>query len=333
MILNSEDEILVTGGAGFIGSHLVDKLMKLGFKTNVLDNLSSGSEENISQWKDHSDFNFIKGDCLNPRDIRKAIEGCTVVFHLAANPNVRAGQTDVRIDLDQNFIATYNILEEMHNSETAKIIVFASSSTVYGETTIIPTPEASGAFKPISLYGASKLACEAYISAYCHMFDLKGIIYRFANIIGSRNQKGVIWDFINKLSKKSKELEILGDGTQAKSYLLVEECIEAFLLGLKNVKSRLEIFNIGSEDKVSVITIAETITKLMKMEKVNFRFKQEAEGGRGWAGDVKTMLLDISKFKKLGWNPKYNSLKSIIEAAKEIIEESILSDCHVQEFS
>jgi len=316
-----ERRFLVTGGAGFIGSHLVDSLMNHGAVVTVLDNLSNGSRENLSQWIGRPNFSFLVGDCLSREDIEKAIEDCDIVFHLAANPDVRAGKLDTRIDLEQNLIATHSVLEQMRKTETAKKMVFTSSSTVYGEATVIPTPENYGSLEPISLYGASKLACEALISAYCHMFDIRGMIYRFANIIGPRSRHGVIWDFIQRLIANPRELEILGDGRQTKSYLLVEECVEAFLVGLEKTSDRFEIFNVGSEDGVDVTTIARIVTESMGLKDVSLRYRMEVEGGRGWVGDVKVMLLDISKLKRLGWKPKHNSFGSVVEASKHLLKE------------
>lgn len=313
--------VLVTGGAGFIGSHLVDTLMKNGAIVTVLDNLAYGSKENLSRWLGHSNFSLTIGDCLNPGDVQKAIESCDLVFHLAANPDVRVGKIDTKIDLEQNVIATHNLLEEMRKSQTAKILAFTSSSTVYGEAAAIPTTESYGPLKPISLYGASKMACEALISAYCHMFDMRGTVYRFANIVGSRSRHGVIWDFIQKLMANPKELEILGDGTQKKSYLLVEDCIDAFLFALEKSSEIFEIFNVGSEDTVDVNTIARVITDSMGLENVSFRYRREVEGGRGWVGDVRFMLLDISKLKRVGWKPKRNSYESVVEASKQLLNE------------
>ncbi|MEM2554692.1 MAG: NAD-dependent epimerase/dehydratase family protein [Nitrososphaerota archaeon] len=313
--------IAITGGAGFIGSHLVDKLMEKGAIINVIDNLSKGCIENISKWIGNEKFNFIKGDCLNKEDIRKAIKDCEIIFHLAANPEVRIGAINTSIDFKQNIIATYNILEEARKSKTIKTIVFTSSSTIYGEAKKIPTPEDYAPLIPISMYGSSKLACEALISAYCNMFNLKGIIYRLANIIGSRCKHGVIWDFINKLKNNPRKLEILGDGTQKKSYLLVNECIEAILIGLEKTYEKIEIYNIGSEDFITVKEIAEIIVNEMNLKNVEFIYTGGVDGGRGWIGDVKTMLLDISKIKKLGWKPKYNSRKAVRIATRQILEE------------
>ena len=314
-------KVLVTGGAGFIGSHVVDFLMRNGLEVNVLDNLSRGSKENLSRWLENEHFKLFIGDCLRREDIRKAIEDCCIVFHLAANAEVRLGSKDTKVDLEQNVIATHNILEEMRHSDMANTIVFTSTSTVYGDASVIPTPEDYGPLKPISLYGASKLACEAMISAYSHLFDIKAVVYRFANIVGSRSRHGVIWDFIHKLTVNPRELEILGDGTQSKSYLHVSDCVEAFIVGLKTVKEGFDIFNVGSEDRVDVNTIARIVIEEMGLEDVKLRYKMDIKGGRGWLGDVKFMLLDISKLKSLGWRPRHNSAESIRLATREILTE------------
>lgn len=313
--------ILVTGGAGFIGSHIVDNLMKKGGKVRLLDNLSTGSMDNVAQWIERSDFTFVNGDCLNRKDIREAMKGCNLVFHLAANPEVRVGAVNTEIDFQQNIVATYNVLEAMRESETAKTIVFTSTSAVYGDARILPTPEEYGSLEPISLYGASKLACEALISAYCHTFDMRGVIYRFANIVGSRSRHGVIWDFIHKLVENPLELEILGDGNQTKSYLMVDECVDALLFGLEHTSERVEIYNIGSEDQISVKEIARIVTEQMDLKEVRFRYTGGVRGGRGWIGDVKTMFLDVSKMKRLGWKPRYNSAQSVKTATDHILGE------------
>jgi UDP-glucose 4-epimerase len=207
----------------------------------------------------------------------------------------------------------------MRKSETGKTIVFTSTSTVYGDAKILPTPEEYSPLEPISLYGASKMACEALISAYCHTFDMHGIIYRFANIVGARSRHGVIWDFIHKLSENPQELEILGDGTQTKSYLIIDECVDALLFGLEQASERVEIYNIGSEDQVTVKEIARIVTKQMGLKDVEFRYTGGVRGGRGWIGDVKTMALDISKMKASGWKPRRNSVESVEAATNKLL--------------
>ena len=312
--------LLVTGGSGFIGSHLVDRLMRKHKKVTVLDNLSAGSIDNIAEWSEHPNFTLIKGDCLNREDLRKALENCGLVFHLAANPEVRVGAVDTDIDFEQNIVATRNVIEEMYRNETANTIVFTSTSTVYGDAKTLPTAEEYGTLEPISLYGASKLACEALISAYCHMFNLRGVLYRFANIVGARSRHGVIWDFIHKLLETPRELEILGDGTQAKSYLLVDDCVDALLLGLEHTSKKIEIFNIGSEDQISVKDIAKIVAQEMGLVDVGFHYTGGVCGGRGWIGDVKTMFVDISKIKQLGWKPRSNSAEAVRKATKQILQ-------------
>jgi UDP-glucose 4-epimerase len=310
-------KILVTGGAGFIGSHLVDKLTEQGKEVIVLDNLSSGRKEFIQQHFGSSRFNFYQVDLLTD-ELDKYFKDIDEVWHLAANPDVRAALKNTRIDIDQNILVTYNILEAMRKNGVKRIL-FTSSSTVYGEAKQIPTPENYAPLFPISLYGATKLACEALISAYCHTFDMSAVIFRLANVIGPRSTRGVIYDFINKLKKNPNELEILGDGNQKKSYLYIDDCINGMLIGAKNANKRIEIFNLSSEDWITVKEIGEIVCKKLKL-KPKFSF---TGGKRGWKGDVPLMLLDISKIKNLGWKARHNSVKAIrvtLESCNEFSE-------------
>ena len=308
--------ILVTGGAGFIGSHLIDALIEKGNEVKCIDNFSSGRKEFIEQSMDKG-LELIEGDLLNRDDIKKALSGCDTVFHLAANPDVRLGVENTEVHLEQNIIATYNLLEEMRKADVKKI-AFTSSSTVYGEAEQIPTPESYGPLIPISLYGASKLAAEGLISAYCYTFDMQSVIYRFANVVGPRSTHGVTYDFIKKLRKNSHVLEILGDGSQKKSYLYISDCIDAMLFGMEKSKSKVEIFNIGSEDWVDVKKIADIVSREMGLSP-EYRFTGGVDGGRGWKGDVKIMRLSIDKLKNMGWKPEYGSKESIEMTAKWLI--------------
>ncbi|MEM3386091.1 MAG: NAD-dependent epimerase/dehydratase family protein [Nitrososphaerales archaeon] len=309
--------VLVTGGAGFIGSHLVDALMERGEEVAVLDNLSRGRVENVAKWFGHERFKFMRGDLLHPSDIRLAMDGCEVVFHLAANPEVRLGALDTRVDYEQNVLATYNLLEAVR--EFGVGVVFASTSTVYGEADVIPTPENYGPLKPISLYGASKLACEALISGYAHMFGLNSVILRLANVVGPRCAHGVIYDFVMKLRSNPNVLEVLGDGTQRKSYLYVDDVVDAFLLASRNLQQdRLQVYNVGSEDQVDVLSIAKIVVDEMGLKDVAFRCAGGLEG-RGWVGDVKEMLLDVSKIKKMGWRPRSRSVEAVKLAVREFL--------------
>ena len=314
--------ILVTGGAGFIGSHMVDALMSDDAEVRVLDNLSNGTLNNIQRWLRDSSFEFIKGDLLNEKDLERAVDECEVIFHLAANPEVRIGASAPEIHFEQNVVATYRLLEAMRRSGSSDLLVFTSSSTVYGDASEIPTPEDYGPLKPISIYGASKLASEALISSYASTYGFRAIICRLANIIGPRSRHGVIYDFIWKLRKNQEELEILGDGTQAKSYLYIDDCISAILTIIKETRGEVEIFNIGSEDWVDVKTIAKIVVEEMGLKNVSFRFTGGVDGGRGWKGDVKYMLLSIEKLRSLGWKPRFNSAEAVRKTAKEILKET-----------
>jgi len=315
--------VLITGGAGFIGSHLVDALMVRGEEVCVFDNLSTGSLENVRHWLGSPNFTFIRGDLLSLMDLGKLeIERYSLIFHFAANPEVKIGLTEPDIHFQQNIVATYNLLELIRRAGARPILVFASTSTVYGEASRIPTPEDYAPLKPISTYGASKLACEALITAYAYTYGFKAVIYRLANIVGARSRHGVIYDFIRKLERNPEELEILGDGAQTKSYLHVKDCVDAILLGLENLTEQVEIFNVGSEDQVDVKTIAQIVIDEMKLENVKLIFTGGVEGGRGWKGDVKNMLLDITKLKTLGWRPRLNSKEAVREAAKSLLTTS-----------
>jgi UDP-glucose 4-epimerase len=209
----------------------------------------------------------------------------------------------------------------MRRGRDCRSIAFTSSSTVYGEAKIIPTPEDYGPLKPISLYGASKLACESLISGYAHMFGFNSVICRLANIVGSRSSHGVVYDFIRKLKENPKKLEVLGDGTQSKSYLFIDDCIEAHFIAVENARDRVEIYNVGSEDKVNVLTIAKIVAEEMGLSKVEIHKTGGVDGGKGWKGDVKEMFLDISKLKRLGWKPKSNSAEAVRLTVKGMLSE------------
>ena len=310
-----KSRIIVTGGAGFIGSNMVDRLLSEGNEVTVIDNLSSGRMEFLEQHIKNPDFKFIKLDILELEKLKKAIAGADMVFHFAANPDVRLGAENTKIHLEQNVIATYNILEAMRINKMSSI-VFTSTSTVYGEATILPTPEDYGPLIPISLYGASKLACEALITSYCHTFDMRSWIFRFANIVGPRSTHGIIVDFINKLRNNPKSLEILGDGQQRKSYHHVYDCVDAILFAVENSREMANIFNIGSNDTINSTRIGEIVVKEMGLKDVTFSY---TGGKRGWKGDVPRMLLSIDKLQELGWEPAHSSQSSVVAATRNVL--------------
>ena len=313
---------LVTGGAGFIGSHLCEALSKQGWLVTIFDNFLSGLIENVQKLLDEKPetVHLYQGDCVNPQSVRKSLKDIDMVFHFAANPEVRLELCDPVTCFQQNVYATHVLLEEIKNSEI-HTIVFASTSTVYGEAKNIPTPENYSPLEPISIYGASNLASEALITAYAHTFNKNAIILRLANIVGPRSQHWIIHDFISKIKNNQYELEILGDGTQRKSYLYVDDCIEAIFVSMKKSDRRVEVFNVGSEDQMDVKTIASIVAEEMESKEVKFKLTAGVQGGRGWIGDVKNMLLDISKLKKPGWKPKLNSQQAIKRATKHLIIE------------
>ena len=313
------DSAIVTGGAGFIGSHLVDALIDLDIKVKVLDDLSSGNLDNLSKNKEHKKFLFTKINIKSTEVTKEFKEDIKVVFHLAADPEVRIGFESPEISFDRNINTTFNFLESIRKSNV-ETILFTSSSTVYGEPDLIPTPEDYGPLIPISHYGSSKIACEGLISSYCYNYGIRGIIFRLANIIGSRSNHGVIWDFINKLQKNKKQLSVLGDGRQTKSYLHVNECIEGFLKGFSNSDKRVDVFNLGNFDNTDVMTIAKIVCNSMSLEEVDIRPTGGVDNGRGWIGDVKKMNLDISKMKKYDWVPKISSTKAVKMVADELVK-------------
>lgn len=307
---------LVTGGAGFIGSHLVDELIKLGHHVVVFDNLSSGKMEFLPDPKSDN-FDFIEGDLTNLEEVKSAMKNIDSVFHLAANPDIRLGTKITDTDLKQGTIATYNVLESMRLNEVNKI-VFASSSVVYGENAPLPTPETFGPCLPISLYGASKLASEGLITSWVGTFGLQAWIFRFANIIGDRGTHGVIFDFIHKLKNDPSRLEVLGNGRQEKSYMDVNDCVAAILHIFQTENESINLFNLGSHDTCSVTRIAEIV-----IEKTGYHDAVIAYtgGDRGWAGDIPRAMLSIDKMLSTGYDVSYNSEGSVGHTAEVLIKE------------
>ncbi|MEI8004282.1 MAG: NAD-dependent epimerase/dehydratase family protein, partial [Methanothrix sp.] len=307
--------ILVTGGAGFIGSHLVQGLLQENDVT-VLDNFSSGKRDFLAPHHNNPYFHLIEEDLLLSDALENALAGKDMVFHLAANPDVKLGERNTRVHLEQNVLATYNLLEAMRKCGVKKI-AFTSSSTIYGEAAKVPTPEDYGPLLPISLYGASKLACEALISSYCHTFNMQSWIFRFANIVGERGTHGVLVDFIRKLRENASELEIMGAGSQSKSYLEVKDCVRAMQYCVQHSDGQINVFNIGSEDCVDVTEIADIVVRQMGLTAVRYRYTGNVDG-RGWKGDVRVMQLSIEKIKKLGWTPQGGSAQAILAAVKAL---------------
>lgn len=297
---------IVTGGAGFIGSHLVDTLVRRGDRVMVIDSLSAGARSNIAHHLKDNRVQLVVADLLSDR-WQATLDGADRIYHLAADPDVRQSAITPNGPIKNNICATFRVLEAIR-LHTVPEIIFTSTSTVYGDATIIPTPEEYTPLEPISVYGASKLACEALISSYSHSFGMKAWIFRFANIIGARSGHGIIPDFIKKLAHDPREIEILGDGKQTKSYLGVQECVDAMLYAVDHSRAAVNTFNIGSEDWIDAKTIADIVAEEMHLSNIRYRF---TGGERGWIGDVPRMQLSLEKIKALGWKPKHGSRESV----------------------
>lgn len=306
----------VTGCAGFIGSHLTEHLLAAGHTVTGFDNLSSGRREWIAPLRDQPRFRFVEGDLRDPSALTTALAEQTTVFHFGANTDIPGGNLDPSLDFENCILATYNLLQAMRAAGVREII-FASSSTVFGEPDVRPTPESVGPELPITQYGAGKLAGEGLISAFCSLYDMQGWMFRFGNVVGARMGHGVIYDFIQKLRRDPHELEILGDGNQEKNYFLVEDCIEGILHAYRHQReAACDVFHLGNESTTRVTRIAQIVAEEMGLHDVRFRFT----GGRqGWPGDVPVVMYDVSKMKRLGWQAEHSSDEAVRIAARRLL--------------
>jgi len=315
LIPNTFQHILITGGAGFIGSHLVDDFIIKGKNVTVLDNLSSGKSDFLKDHIKNPHFKFIQGDLLNTVDLKNAFKNkIDLVIHLAANPDISKGIEDPTLDFKQTIIATFNLLMKMKEKKVNKIIFF-SGSGVYGDLGKKYASENFGPLLPVSMYGASKLSAEALVSAFSHLFGIQAWIFRPANIVGNRTTHGVIFDFIRKLKKNPHKLTILGDGKQSKSYLYTDDVLEAVWIALKKTGKPINIFNISSKSFVTVNEIAEIVIKQMGLNNVQI---VHTGGKIGWPGDVPIVRIDSKKLHDLGWQPKFSSIDAVKKTAEEL---------------
>ena len=316
------DTAVITGGAGFIGSYIAEKLVENGTDTKVIDNLVTGKKENLSKCFDQDNFSFLEYDLGNLDGIEDHLGDADILFHFAADPEVRTGYSKPEDSFEQNIVNTFNLLQKIKQSKIKKI-VFASSSSVYGDAKIIPTNEEYGPLSPISHYGASKLACEAMVSSFCHNYNIEGVILRPANVIGLRGRHGLIWDLVHKLKINQDELELLGDGKQTKSFIHISDAIDGIFFSLNNLQDKVEVFNLGSEDSVEIMDVAKIVCKNMGLNEIKINLTGGVDDGRGWKGDIKIAHLDITKLKNSGWTPKLSSINAADITSHEIIKEVI----------
>ena len=315
-------KVFVTGGAGFIGSHVTDMLLADGYQVTVYDNLSSGTIRWIEHHSRKDNFQFLQADLLDLNSIQEAMVGHDLVWHLAANTDIPSGYTNTDIDLKNCVIGTYNVLEAMRRN-AIQPIMFSSTGAIYGDICKTkPTTENAGPILPLSLYASGKLSCEGFIAAYCSLFGLRGWIFRFGNVIGSRMGHGVIYDFVQKLRRNPGELEILGDGRQEKNYFLVEECIGGMAFAFKNVKftedKPCDIFNLGTDSVSKVTTIAQIVIEEMDLKNVKIHF---TGGEAGWPGDQPQVHILSDKMHAMGWYTQYTSDEAVRIAVKRLLKD------------
>ncbi len=301
------EKVLVTGAAGFIGSNLTDRLLRQGCKVIGFDNFSTGRREFLENARTSTSFELWEGDLLNLAELKGALDGVDTVFHMAANADVRHGPEHPMKDLEQNGIGTANVLEAMRLAGV-KRIAFASTGSVYGESQVLPTPEDAPFPIQTSLYGASKMAAEGLIAAYCEAFGMQGFIFRFVSILGERYTHGHVLDFYKQLLSHPDRLHVLGDGRQRKSYLYVQDCIDAMLLAMNRISNPISVLNLGTDEYCMVDDSIGWITALIGHKPT----RHYAGGNRGWIGDNPFIFLDCQRMRNLGWQPRL-SIRAAVE--------------------
>jgi UDP-glucose 4-epimerase len=313
-------KVFLTGGSGFIGSHVVDMLLPQGYEVTAYDNLSNGRREFLEQHKGNSAFRFVEADVLDAETLEKEMAGHDLVWHLAANTDIIGGVEQPRRDLRDCVMATFNVLETMRKTEIQPII-FSSTGAVYGELCHdVPTSEAGGPLLPVSTYAAGKIGSEAFISAFCSLYGLRGWMYRFGNVIGARMTHGVIFDFIHKLWKNPEELLIRGDGRQEKNYFLVEECIDGMAYGFRNIEMTedkpSDVYNLGTDSITRVTTIAEIVREEMELPDAKILIEGTA---RAWPGDQPRVHIYVDRIREKGWQAKLHSDEAVRIAVRRML--------------
>ncbi len=307
--------VVITGGAGFIGSHLAEDLVAEA-DVVLIDHLRAGKREKVAAALERG-AKLVKRDLLRG-DLPPLFRRADVVYHLAANPDVRIGRGGTKVHIDENIVVTHRVVEACRAARVPKI-VFASTSTVYGEPRVVPTPEGYAPMEPISLYGASKLAAEALLSAYAHSFGIGAVVFRMANVLGGRSGHGVVHDLVRKLHRDPHRLKIIGaDPGTSKSYVHVEDVLSGFRAGLAAAKEPFTVYNLGSEDAINVRAIADATCSEIDLPSVEYTWTGGSGEGRGWVGDVRTMRLDIRRLGATGWRPRMTSEQAVRKAARDL---------------
>ncbi|MDD5555891.1 MAG: NAD-dependent epimerase/dehydratase family protein [bacterium] len=308
--------VLVTGGAGFIGSALCEALVGGGHEVTAYDNLLLGRRAFLAPLEGNPRFAFVEADLLDAPRLARALDGHDLVFHMAANSDIERGTRQTDLDLRLGTLATYNVLESMRTVGVREI-VFASTSAVYGDRpAVVPTPETYGPLFPISFYGASKLACEALMSAFAHACSMRCWIFRFGNVIGRNGTHGAAFDFIRRLREDPRLLRVLGDGRQAKPYLHVSDCVEGMLFGHARAGEEINCFNLTTDGATAVRAIAEAVVRETGCRGARIEY---AGGERGWPGDVPQVRLDGSRLAALGWRPRLGSDEAVARGVRELV--------------
>lgn len=303
--------IVVTGGAGFIGSNLVDTLLADGHEVVAFDNLSTGRREFLRDALTQPRFTLVEGDTTDPAALHEVMAGADFVYHFAANADVRRGTERPRRDLEQNTIATFNVLEAMRTNGVRRL-AFASTGSIYGEPNVFPTPENAPFPVQTSLYGASKLAGEGLITAYCEGFDFQAYIFRFVSLLGHRYTHGHVYDFWRSLRRDPTTLRVLGNGRQRKSYLEIEDCLAAMRCVVDRATDRVNIYNLGTDETCEVVDSIGWITaELGVSPALSF-----TGGERGWVGDSPFILLDCQRLRALGWAPRYSIQQGVARTVR-----------------
>ncbi len=307
-------KVCITGAAGFIGSHLADVLAG-SCDLLLVDNLSSGRKGNLAEALRKGRARFARQDLL-AGGLPALLKGTEIVFHFAANPDVRSSAQDPRPTFQENVVGTFRLLEACRKAGV-KGFVLASTSTVYGEARVVPTPEDYGPLMPLSMYGASKLMCEALAASYAHTYGMESVVFRFANVVGGRSGHGVVVDFVRKLKRNRRRLEILGrePGT-SKSYVYIDDAVRGILAGADRASGAQDVFNVGSDDAITVKEIAETAVRELGLSGVAFHWTGGVAGG-GWTGDVRRMVLDTGRLKATGWRANLSSGEAVARAVRD----------------